>query len=200
MSTLEILEKSLNFNGKWSSKSLNAWTSLKIAKRSFKYSWIILEFHRWNFMATLVYKIHLSNACLTNNFTHNDYNFFFFLTGERRLDPNTNMLALLRVNPNAEWIIRPKPDWQHPSNWHSSTVHYCLQSSAFHHIKYSIHSICQDNSAFLLSSQFSQTMYSTIYSILDLKSIPGPSPYLQVFRKKLNAYFIFWYDLYFEKI
>ncbi|KAL5015336.1 hypothetical protein ScPMuIL_009606 [Solemya velum] len=28
--------------------------------------------------------------------------------GERRLDPNTIMLALYRVNPNAEWIVRKK--------------------------------------------------------------------------------------------
>ncbi len=33
------------------------WTSLKIAKRSLKYPWIILEFCRWNFVATLYYNV-----------------------------------------------------------------------------------------------------------------------------------------------
>lgn len=30
--------------------------------------------------------------------------------GERKLEGDTNMLALYRVNPNAEWVIRTKPD------------------------------------------------------------------------------------------
>ena len=34
--------------------------------------------------------------------------FLLNLLGERRLDPNTNMLALYEVNPFAEWIVKPR--------------------------------------------------------------------------------------------
>ena len=34
--------------------------------------------------------------------------FPIWLTGERCLDNDTNMMALLKVNPHAEWIVKPR--------------------------------------------------------------------------------------------
>ena len=30
----------------------------------------------------------------------------FIIIGERRLDPDANLAAVLKVNPNAEWVLK----------------------------------------------------------------------------------------------
>ena len=57
--------------------------------------------------------VHISSR--QSNFTSAGDNTFLFEVGgnigERCLPHNTSMLALYKVNPNAEWIIKQKLSW-----------------------------------------------------------------------------------------
>lgn len=37
----------------------------------------------------------------------------FLFLGERCLDDDTYMKDLYQLNPNAEWVIKPKQSWAH---------------------------------------------------------------------------------------
>lgn len=61
----------------------------------------------------LVSKTHDQPAVLLERIIPHEYLIIYFfvfiaIPGSRCLDPETNMLLLVRVNPAAEWIIRPR--------------------------------------------------------------------------------------------